>query len=158
HLPCMTEVPVGAPVAEARPAGPALAGRRVLVVDDNADAAETIAVFLRMEGHEVKSVGDGYEAIASAQVFAPHVIILDIGLPGMDGYQVARRLREAPQSDEAMYIALTGYGQKEDMAQAAAAGFHHHFVKPTDPRAIQQAIAQFFEERPGKPVSAALRA
>ena len=133
-------------------------GKRVLVVDDNADAAETIAVFLRLEGHEVKSVCDGYEAIASAQVFATHVVILDIGLPGMDGYQVASKLRETTQSGDALYVALTGYGQKEDMAQASAAGFHRHFVKPTDPRAIQQAIVDHFRKQAARPVSAVLRA
>jgi signal transduction histidine kinase/DNA-binding response OmpR family regulator len=159
HLPCITEVVAGAPgpAEPARGAVAAVDGKRVLVVDDNADAAETIAVFLRLEGHEVKSVADGHEALASAQVFAPHVVILDIGLPGMDGYEVARRLREAPQCSDAMYVALTGYGQKEDMAQAAAAGFHHHFVKPTDPRAIQHAIGEFFREA-ARPVSAVLRA
>jgi CheY-like chemotaxis protein len=126
----------------------------VLVVDDNADAAETIAVFLRLEGHEVKSVADGQEALASSQVFAPQVVILDIGLPGMDGYQLARRLREQSLACDALFIALTGYGQKDDVAQARSAGFHRHFVKPTDPRAIQGAIAEHFERHGLRPVDA----
>jgi CheY-like chemotaxis protein len=161
-LPCLSEV---APSAGREPqvsdsGVENIEGRRVLVVDDNVDAAESIAVFLRMEGHEVKSVSDGHEAIASSQVFAPQVVILDIGLPGMDGYQVARKLRELPQTRQALLIALTGYGQKEDASLAAQAGFAHHFVKPTDPRAIQSAISAYFKEHRSvvKPVNAGLRA
>jgi signal transduction histidine kinase/DNA-binding response OmpR family regulator len=146
-LPCLSEV--GASLSrESAVSEPACAneGRRVLVVDDNVDAAESIAVFLRLDGHEVKSVHDGQEAIASSLVFAPQVVILDIGLPGMDGYQVARKLRELPQTRDALLIALTGYGQKEDAALATQAGFERHFVKPTDPRAIEAAITQYFED------------
>jgi CheY-like chemotaxis protein len=112
------------------------------VVDDNFDAAESTAAYLRLEGHEVKTVNDGNEALASVRVFAPHVIVLDIGLPGLDGYAVARRLREQGDTSHALLIAMTGYGQKEDRERAAAAGFDYHFVKPTDPRQIQKAIEQ----------------
>src|SRR3954462_10697798 len=115
-------------------------GRRVLVVDDNADAAESTAAFLRLEGHEVKTVMDGADALSSVRVFAPHVIVLDIGLPGIDGYAVARRLREQGDTSPALLIAVTGYGSKEDRDRAMEAGFDYHFVKPTDPRHIQQAI------------------
>src|SRR5688500_10719004 len=115
-------------------------GRRVLVVDDNVDAAESTAAFLRLEGHEVKAVHDGLQALASLKVFDPHVVVLDIGLPGLDGYAVARQLRERGDTSHVLLIALTGYGQKEDRARAAAAGFHSHFVKPADPREIQAAI------------------
>jgi signal transduction histidine kinase/ActR/RegA family two-component response regulator len=155
-LPCITEVGHQGREEEL-PAweGPPVGGRRVLVVDDNVDAAESVAVFLRMEGHEVKSVTDGYEALHSAQVFAPQVVILDIGLPGINGYEVARRMRELPQTKGALLIALTGYGQKEDAQLAAEAGFHHHFVKPTDPRAIQAAIAGHDMEGAASPASAA---
>jgi CheY-like chemotaxis protein/anti-sigma regulatory factor (Ser/Thr protein kinase) len=121
---------------------PQVYGRRVLVVDDNADAAESTAAFLRLEGHEVKTVLDGNEALASVRVFAPHVIVLDIGLPGIDGYAVARRLREQGDTSHALLIAMTGYGGKEDRERAVEAGFDYHFVKPTDPRQIQQAIEQ----------------
>src|SRR3954466_16176779 len=117
-------------------------GRRVLVVDDNADAAESTAAFLRLEGHEVKTVMDGNEALSSVRVFAPHVIVLDIGLPGLDGYAVARRLREQGDTSHALLIAVTGYGSKEDHERAMEAGFDYHFVKPTDPRQIQLAIEQ----------------
>jgi CheY-like chemotaxis protein len=133
------------PQATAQPqAGPTheVYGRRVLVVDDNLDAAESTAAFLRLEGHEVKSVGDGNEALASVRVFAPHVIVLDIGLPGLDGYAVARQLRERGDTSHTLLIAMTGYGQREDRERAIAAGFDYHFVKPTDPRLIQRAIEQ----------------
>jgi CheY-like chemotaxis protein len=115
-------------------------GRRILVVDDNADAAESTAAYLRLEGHEVKTVMDGNDALSSVRVFAPHVIVLDIGLPGLDGYAVARRLREQGDTSHALLIAVTGYGAKEDRERAIDAGFDYHFVKPTDPRQIQFAI------------------
>ena len=115
-------------------------GRRVLVVDDNVDAAESTAAFLRLEGHEVKTVSDGNEALASVRVFAPHVVVLDIGLPGLDGYAVARRLREQGDTSHALLIAMTGYGQKDDRHKASEAGFDYFFVKPTDPSQLQQAI------------------
>jgi signal transduction histidine kinase/DNA-binding response OmpR family regulator len=142
-LPCISEVPsADAPAREAPRPRRRAEGRRVLVVDDNVDAADSIAVLLRMEGHEVKTVTDAAQALASAEVFAPSAVVLDIGLPGMDGYTLARELRKLPRLGEALFIALTGYGQKEDQAQAAAAGFHHHFIKPADPRAIHAAIVE----------------
>jgi signal transduction histidine kinase/DNA-binding response OmpR family regulator len=119
---------------------PQVYGRRVLVVDDNLDAAESTAAFLRLEGHEVKTVGDGNEALASVPVFAPHVIVLDIGLPGLDGYAVARQLRDRGDTNHILLIAMTGYGQREDRERAIGAGFDYHFVKPTNPSHIQQAI------------------
>jgi CheY-like chemotaxis protein len=92
-------------------------------------------------------VGDGPQALACSQVFAPAAVVLDIGLPGMNGYELARRLRELPETRDALFIALTGYGQQEDRKLAAEAGFHHHFIKPADPRAIHQAICA----RPPRP-------
>jgi signal transduction histidine kinase len=143
-LPCLSSVnvePIAAAPAPA-PKDSKVYGRRVLVVDDNVDAAESTAAYLRLEGHEVKTVSDGNEALASVRVFAPHVIVLDIGLPGLDGYAVARRLREQGDTSHALLIALTGYGQKEDRERASDSGFDYHFVKPTDPRQIQAAIEQ----------------
>jgi signal transduction histidine kinase len=140
-LPCISEVPQAAGEERAEPQYAALlAGKRVLVVDDNIDAAESIAVFLRLEGHEVRTVSDGPQAVAIAQVFAPQVAVVDIGLPGMNGYEVARRLRLKGAEAPTLLIALTGYGQREDRARSMEAGFHHHFVKPADPRVIQSAI------------------
>jgi CheY-like chemotaxis protein len=89
----------------------------------------------------VRTVSDGLQAVAIAQVFAPQVAVIDIGLPGMNGYEVARRLRQKGVEAPGLLIALTGYGQKEDRARSAEAGFDHHFVKPADPRMIQSAIA-----------------
>jgi len=146
-LPCISAVQPQA----ATPAQPAAShevyGRRVLVVDDNLDAAESTAAFLRLEGHEVKTVSDGNEALASVRVFAPHVIVLDIGLPGLDGYAVARQLRERGDTSHTLLVAMTGYGQREDRERAVASGFDYHFVKPTDPRLIQRAIEQGRQSR-----------
>src|SRR6185503_2013608 len=96
--------------------------------------------FLRLEGHEVKTVADGQQALASLKVFDPHVIVLDIGLPGLDGFEVARRLRSRGDTSHALLIAVTGYGQREDRQRAAEAGFDYFFVKPADPREIHGAI------------------
>src|SRR4051812_31050919 len=141
-LPSISAVRQPVEIAAAPPpvAGQEIYGRRVLVVDDNVDAAESTAAFLRLEGHEVKTVSDGNEALASVRVFAPHVVVLDIGLPGLDGYAVARRLREQGDTSHALLIAMTGYGQKDDRQKANEAGFDYFFVKPTDPSQLQQAI------------------
>jgi CheY-like chemotaxis protein len=141
-LPCISEVPHAEAEQESF-AAVISGGKRVLVVDDNIDAAESIAVFLRLEGHEVRTVSDGPQAVAIAQVFAPQVAVVDIGLPGMNGYEVARRLRQKGSDGPALLIALTGYGQKEDRSRSLEAGFDHHFVKPADPRVIQSAIANW---------------
>src|SRR5262245_54533975 len=140
-LPCISvvESQSRAPAAPARSSAEVY-GRRVLVVDDNVDAAESTAAFLRLEGHEVKAVHDGLQALASLKVFDPHVVVLDIGLPGLDGYAVARQLRAGGDSSHVLLIPLTSYGQQERRRRAAAAGFDYHFVKPADPREIQAAI------------------
>jgi signal transduction histidine kinase len=138
-LPCISAV--GQPKADvAVVAEVPSVGRRVLVVDDNVDAAESIAMFLRLEGHEVKVVIDAYQVISAATVFAPHAVLLDIGLPGLSGYEIARRLRQQPGNEGTALIALTGYGQKDDRDRAMAAGFDYHFIKPADPSAVQAAI------------------
>ena len=139
-LPCISAV--RAPAKQRDPAATVsqVYGRRVLVVDDNVDAAETTATYLRLEGHEVKTVHDGNQALHAVKVFDPHVVVLDIGLPGLDGYDVARQLRERGDTSHALLIALTGYGQKEDRQRAAEAGFDYHLTKPADPREIQNAI------------------
>jgi signal transduction histidine kinase/DNA-binding response OmpR family regulator len=142
-LPCISEVAPRESRAEQQALQIQLSsvGKRVLVIDDNIDAAESIAVFLRLEGHEVRTVSDGPQAVAIAHVFAPQVAVVDIGLPGMNGYEVARRLKLNGSGAPALLIALTGYGQKDDRARSEEAGFHHHFVKPADPRDIQSVIA-----------------
>jgi signal transduction histidine kinase len=106
--------------------------QRLLVVDDNQDAATSLAMLLRLEGHEVRVAHDGPTALALAKSYLPSVILLDIGMPGMDGYEVARRLRALPGLKDVVLAALTGWGQQEDRRRTAEAGFDHHFVKPLD--------------------------
>ncbi len=105
-------------------------GHRLLVVDDNRDAADTLAVLLAVMGHEVRMANDGATALSVAADFRPDAIFLDIGLPGMNGYEVARRLRELPDFATVSLIAFTGYGQDEDYRRVREAGFDHHMVKP----------------------------
>ena len=141
RLPCLTAVANRSEkVSQIQPSRAGITGRRVLVVDDNIDAAETVAAYLRLEGHEAKVVTEGAEVMGSARVFEPQVVVLDIGLPGLDGYQIARQLRAQPHTRDMLLIAVTGYGREEDRARAAAAGFDCHFVKPADPVEIQAAI------------------
>jgi signal transduction histidine kinase len=109
---------------------------RVLVVDDNADAANSLTVLLRVAGHEVRACYDGPAALEAANTFLPEVVLLDIGLPGMDGYEVARRLRGQVGKEKVLLIALTGYGQEDDLRRSREAGFDHHLVKPVDPTTL----------------------
>jgi CheY-like chemotaxis protein len=144
-LPCLAmvgEAASPAPVPAARPA-PGPGALRILVVDDNRDAAEGTAAVLEMEGHEVRMAADGEAALAAASDFLPDVVVLDIGLPLLDGYEVARRLRRAPATQSVFLIALTGYGQKEDRQAAQDAGFDRHFVKPADPAALLACIHEW---------------
>jgi PAS domain S-box-containing protein len=116
------------------------AGKRILVVDDNADAATTLGELLEALGHEVSVRFDGKSALADVAAFGPQVLVLDIGLPDMDGYELARRLRAEPATGQARYLALTGYGQAHDRTLARVAGFDHHFVKPVDIEALQAVL------------------
>lgn len=117
------------PAAEPEPAGEALP-RRILVVDDNRDSAEALAMLLEVEGHEVATAFDGQGAIERAREMVPEVVFLDIGLPEMDGYEVARRLRAQAANGDLRLVALTGYGQEEDRQRSRDAGFDHHLLKP----------------------------
>ena len=114
---------------------------RVLVVDDNIDAADTLAALLDMMGHATQVVHDGAQALAAAPQFLPQVVFLDIGLPGMNGYEVARALRQMPSSAGAVLIALTGWGAENDRSQSSAAGFDHHLTKPANLHAIGDLLA-----------------
>jgi CheY-like chemotaxis protein len=109
---------------------------RVLVVDDNVDAATSLGTLLRLHGQEVRVANDGAEALSVAREFRPQVILLDIGMPRMDGNEVVRRLREFPEFEKILIVALTGWGRESDEARTRAAGFDHHLVKPADPGAI----------------------
>jgi CheY-like chemotaxis protein len=105
---------------------------RILVVDDLVASAETLMTLLEMEGFEVRVANEGMAALQIAQEFRPDVVLLDIGLPGMNGFEVANRLRRQPESRDALLIALTGYGEAESRNRSAAAGFDFHMVKPAD--------------------------
>jgi CheY-like chemotaxis protein len=126
--------------ASRRPAAPgaqpaaavARKGARILVVDDNEDTARGMARLLKLLGNDVRSCHDGPSALEAARDFRPEYVLLDIGLPGMDGYQVAATLRDDDCCREAVIIAVSGYGQEEDRRRSAAAGFDHHLVKPVD--------------------------
>jgi signal transduction histidine kinase/CheY-like chemotaxis protein len=142
-IPCVSVVRGAEDPCESAGATSAVLGRRILIVDDNQDAAESIAQYLQLEGHEVKTVGDGLQALACVPVFAPQIVVLDIGLPVLNGYEVCRRMRKMPATQDALLVALTGYGQKEDQVRASEAGFDRHFVKPTDPRVLVDLIAQW---------------
>jgi two-component system CheB/CheR fusion protein len=108
------------------------ARRRIVVVDDNVDSAQSLALLLEYDGHEVCVAHAGDAAIDAARGFRPHVVLLDIGLPGMNGYDVARRLRVDPEVPALTLVALTGYGQDEDRERSRAAGFDHHLTKPVE--------------------------
>jgi two-component system CheB/CheR fusion protein len=113
----------------------------VLVVDDNIDAAESLGRLLRLLGHQVALAHDGPAALGAFATDPPQIVFLDIGLPGMDGYEVARQLRRCPTGANALLVALTGYGQDEDRVRAHEAGFDHHFVKPVDPVVLEDLLA-----------------
>lgn len=117
-----------------------LAPRRVLVVDDNADSADSLAMLLTLAGHRVETALDGPGALAAAADFRPEVILLDIGLPGMDGYEVARRLWATEPRPRPLVVALTGYTQGEDRRRAREAGFDYFLVKPVDPVELERII------------------
>ena len=119
---------------------PAGVARRVLVVDDNQDGAETLAWLLRANGHEVRTAADGPSALAAIEAFRPEVVFLDIGLPGMDGYEIAQLMRQAPAMRSALLVALTGYGQDKDRERARQAGFDQHLTKPVDPSTLLRVL------------------
>jgi two-component system CheB/CheR fusion protein len=115
--------------------------RRILLIDDNVDLTTTMSALLRLGGHEVAVCCDGPSGIEAASEQVPEVILIDIGLPGMNGYEVASRLRQTPQFDRTMLVAVTGYGQADDRRRAREAGFDHHLVKPVFFEALQQLLA-----------------
>ena len=113
---------------------------RVLVADDNADAARLLAMLLSLEGHDVHVAGDGLQAVTLAAQIRPQVAVLDIGMPELDGHEVARRLRRGAGGHEMLLLAVTGWGQPEDQRRARAAGFDRHFTKPVDPTELIDCI------------------
>jgi two-component system CheB/CheR fusion protein len=124
-----------------RPAAPEPPRRRILVVDDNQDVAQSLAMLLEMLGHELGVAHDGPGALETAERMRPEVVLMDISLPGMDGYEVARRMRQLPASDGALLVALTGWAQEDDRRRSAEAGFDKHLVKPVDLTTLQELLA-----------------
>jgi PAS domain S-box-containing protein len=115
---------------------------RILVADDNRDVAESLALLLRASGHEVETAQDGAQAVESAGRYRPDAVLLDIGMPRLDGYAACRRMREQPWGRDMIIVALTGWGQEEDRRRAADAGFNAHLVKPVDPAALLRLLTE----------------
>ncbi|WP_081850877.1 hybrid sensor histidine kinase/response regulator [Caballeronia grimmiae] len=141
HLPATSRVLQPPVPARAAPANrSSVPKHRILVVDDNVDAADAMTTFLEMEGHEVRTVYSGEEAVDLLNDYSADVILLDLGLPGISGIDVARRIRATPSTSDATLIAITGWGQPQDRASTADAGFDFHFTKPVDVGQLSQAI------------------
>ena len=141
----LVELPrVPAPAAPAHPNSVAVSStrRRILVVDDNEDNAESLALVLRRLGNEVLTAYDGKAAVEKAQSFSPDVVLLDIGLPILDGLEVARRVRERHGTLRPVLVAITGLGRPEDLRRSAEAGFDHHLVKPIDLPSLEGLLAR----------------
>jgi CheY-like chemotaxis protein len=146
-----SEFIVRLPLRQPDAAGPAvepispptrIAGRRILVVDDNVDAAESLGALLRCLGAEVTTVHDGTAALEALRTQEPAVAVLDIGMPGMDGYELARRVRSEPHGAELTLIALSGWGNDEDRQRSREAGIDHHLVKPVDLHVLEELLAR----------------
>jgi two-component system, OmpR family, response regulator len=115
-------------------------GQRVLLVDDNMDSSEPLSLLLQAKGHETRIAVEGQEAIEMADEFLPDCVILDLGLPGIDGYEVARRLRERPYAATLILVALTGWAGKDVRVKAAEAGFDYHLVKPVNLEELERIV------------------
>jgi PAS domain S-box-containing protein len=146
----IVRLPIGAPAAATQIDAPAEgavpggsvagAGLKILVVDDNRDAADTCAALLELSGHHVQTAYTGRNALELAETFRPHALLLDIGLPDFDGYQLAKKIRAAPWGSSTILIALTGWGQEEDRRRAFEAGFDYHLTKPIAPETVESLL------------------
>jgi CheY-like chemotaxis protein/two-component sensor histidine kinase len=143
RLPALAEPATeSAPKSAEKPSAASATGaRRVLVVDDNVDSAESMAVLLRLYGHDVRLAHDGEAALEVARAFRPDVMFLDLSLPKVDGYEVARRLRVEPAMSGMTLVAMTGYGQDEERRRTREAGFHSHLVKPVNFDMLQELLS-----------------
>ena len=130
--------------------GPAMAEtRRVLVADPCADTVESTAWLLRLWGHDVRGAGSGPEALEVARAYRPDAVLMEIGLPGLDGCEVARRLRQQDQARRPLLVAVTGYGRERDRQRTRAAGFDRHLLKPVDPEVLQDLLATIHRDAEG---------
>ena len=138
----VSEAPAHSGLREAPRAPATLAASRILVVDDNRDAADSVATLLELAGNEVHTAYDGLQALEIAEAVRPDVMLLDIGLPKLNGYQVARRIREQPWGKRIALVALTGWGQNEDREKSRNSGFDTHLVKPVDPNVLLKLLSE----------------
>jgi PAS domain S-box-containing protein len=139
HLPLSTSALRVVQSPEQEDAAPATR-LRVLVVDDNADAADSLALLLQALGQETRTVYNGFSALAAVESFHPQIVLLDIGMPQMDGYQVARQIASGPHGSRTLLVAVTGWGQESDRQRGREAGFHHHFVKPVSEQSLRRLL------------------
>jgi signal transduction histidine kinase/ActR/RegA family two-component response regulator len=140
----ITQQPKGMPVRSIPPSSdtPARVSRRVLIVEDKHDAAEALAMYLSLLGHQVRVAHDGVEALEASAAFLPDIILLDIGLPRMDGFEVAQAIRGQPWGADVLLVAVSGWGQADDKRRAVQAGFDQHLTKPIDPQAVAEILSQ----------------
>jgi CheY-like chemotaxis protein len=115
-------------------------GLRVLIADDNSDSAASLALMLKLKGKEVRTARDGLEAVQVAELFLPQVVLLDIGMPHLNGYDACRRIRQLPMGRNMLVVAMTGWGQEEDKRRSSEAGFDYHLVKPVDAITLEQLL------------------
>jgi CheY-like chemotaxis protein len=146
-LPMPSQPTAGAGITAAPASKNAVAPRRILVVDDNRDSAQSLGFLLEHSGHAVRLAHDGQEALQVASDFQPDIAFLDIGLPKLDGYELARAIRGTPWGERIVLFALTGWGHEDDRRRARAAGFNGHLTKPIDPDRIDILIAERLNPR-----------
>ena len=115
--------------------------RRILIADDNVDAAQSLAMLLELNGHEIRTAHDGLEALHVAESFRPEIAFLDIGMPGLTGYELAQRIRAQAWGARVALVAITGWGHDEDKRRAAAAGFDHHLTKPVSVQQVREIVS-----------------
>ncbi|MGH8171101.1 MAG: ATP-binding response regulator, partial [Steroidobacteraceae bacterium] len=145
RLPTITAAATPQAIAPSRPPDPS-ASCRILIADDNHDAAVSLGMLLQAMGHDTRVVGDGIEALEEAELFRPDVVLLDIGMPRLDGYETARRLRNRPWAAATQIVAVTGWGQETDRQRAKNAGFHRHLVKPVSLEALSEIMSSACEQ------------
>jgi len=136
----VNSAPLGAAPKSELPQSKGLTGRRILVVDDNKDSADSLRMLLRLKGNDVRTAYDGLAALEAAEEFRPELVLLDIGLPKLNGYEVAGRIRKQPWGRDVILVALTGWGQEEDRRRTEEAGFNIHIVKPLDVAELEQQL------------------
>jgi CheY-like chemotaxis protein len=156
RLPMLVEIPTTLPAQPPISERTAISPRRILVVDDNSDSATSLAMLLKLGGNETHTAFDGLEAVNMAAAFRPDVVFLDIGLPKLNGYETARKIREQPWGKNVVLVALTGSGQDEDRQKSKDAGFNDHIIKPVSYATLLKVLADN-DERRGDTVGEALK-